>query len=47
VSGLRTAALATHKTAIVVIARRPTGPKVVALFSHRDQCGIAPPVWIG
>ena len=26
---------------------RPIGPKVVALFSHRDQCGTAPDRTIG
>jgi hypothetical protein len=31
----------------VVAMTRPTGPKVVALFSHRDQCGMWPPVGIG
>jgi hypothetical protein len=31
----------------MVVVTRPTGPNVVALFSHLDQCGTVPPVWIG
>jgi hypothetical protein len=31
----------------IVAMTRPSGPKVVALFSHRDQCGTWPLVAIG
>jgi hypothetical protein len=31
----------------IVATTRPTGPKIVALFSHRDQCGMWPLVGIG
>jgi hypothetical protein len=30
-----------------VVTTRPVGPNVVALFSHRDQCGTWPLVGIG
>jgi hypothetical protein len=32
---------------ITVATTRPVGPNVVALFSHRDRCGIWPLVGIG
>jgi hypothetical protein len=41
------AAPSSHTTAAMVVVTRPTGPNVVALFSHLDQCGTVPPVWIG
>jgi hypothetical protein len=47
VSGLLPAAPSTHSTVTIVAHTRPTGPSVVALFSHRDQWGTWPLVWIG
>jgi hypothetical protein len=35
------------ETRITVATTRPVGPNVVALFSHRDRCGIWPLVGIG